>query len=371
MPSSHPDLDVRISRLLASLLVLSPPTLAPHQISPNLAARLRLLSLPSLPPAASDLPPYSSSAVPLHHPDFLVEEQLHPPPDDSDDARLALAHWLCTDLYPSSNPLSNPHRVATALFRLRNHLASSPRLTPSHDGDLNQRVVKRTRYADPEANHVRVRLDLIAPADDVEALTLLLVLPLATESPHDTEAEKTCVQFENILPTESMPEAGWPRTEPPLLTLPLRSQLHLSLADAPRDSGADPEAPQDAAAEYINDADDFWAGFSDDEDEARGRSAAARAEDHAEGGDAEDAYWASYGDDSADAAAEQQREQIKALKEENRGLRAQLQEVVGGVERIRDEAVGRMRDAPEQYEAVAAIETVVEQMRALLESVRR
>ncbi|EPQ28486.1 uncharacterized protein PFL1_03789 [Pseudozyma flocculosa PF-1] len=327
-------MESEITHILASLFLAQPPALPANRIAPNLATRLRLLSLPDAPPRAND--PASSLAGTHPHPHplgFLPEAHSGAADDGGDDgpnsdaARTRLIRWLVTDLYPSDHPVPTLDRVSDLFWSLRARLISAPK--PAHIAHLHSDIVQRTLYAPGDARSFRIRLDLSPGHADPEQLTVLLVADCGNPT-------GITVSYENMLPTSSIPIVGdvWSAVVPPMHTP--GPQAVSSLAAAPASSSATPnDQDEQDPAEYIGDADDFWAGYSDDE----GSIAAPSAPDTrpAPGaGVPTDRHAFGLTVDHRNGVSD--REELVALRDENVQLKKQLRTALDDIRRIRDEA---------------------------------
>ncbi|TKY88860.1 hypothetical protein EX895_002101 [Sporisorium graminicola] len=223
----------QLRSLLTSLLLLTPPQLTPTQISPDLHMRQRMLSLPPQPPHAYDLPEtdsFSTSSLSAA----------------SDDDRTASQHdfvsWLSRP--PVELAISTIDVEATAHGLFTRRLTA---LRVAEQGEMDPIDLCDYEVLCCDAWHDHRRLLVRFPTSEGGEDGLYMMV---------TVGEEGDMRLDNLFATER--------------TVVHEKGLHrCTIACTPSmtsNAAMEEEQDEDQGAEYINDADDFWAGFSDDED---------------------------------------------------------------------------------------------------------
>lgn len=227
---SHPHPAQPLRHLLTSLLLFSPTRLDRTQISPDLLMRHRMLSLPPNTPPAYDSPESDTFSTTSHL-------------SISDEERIASQHafveWLSRPPVELNLSAIDVAATANSFFarRLTAIRVAQRAVEDPIDVDSYEVMCCDTWHGD------RRMLVKFPPHMDGEDLYMMVVV--------GDEGE---MQLDNLFATQQVvvQEGGLHRwTE---------------ACTARRETG-DREEGADQGAEYINDADDFWAGFSHDDDD--------------------------------------------------------------------------------------------------------
>ena len=234
--------------LLTSLLLLTPPELTPSQLSDDLVMRHRMLSLPSSTPRAYDLAECSTFSG-----EAATDYSL------SDDERLASQHAFISYLSrpPIELSLTETDIGATARsFFLRRmevmQIAQQGEVDPIDPGAYELLCC--------DAWHASGRV-LVRFPRNVGERELLQMLVTCSDG---------TMKLDNLFAVATDAED-------------VGAELHMWTERCVHGTRYE-EEKDDQGAEYINDADDFWAGFSDEEQP--NEATAAVAAQQARGGDA-------------------------------------------------------------------------------------
>ncbi|PWY98140.1 hypothetical protein BCV70DRAFT_202311 [Testicularia cyperi] len=266
-----------IKGILTSLFVVQPPTLLPEQLSDNLRMRHRLLGLSNTPPKAFDLQTHGEPQLDLAHgtndADTLLSD------DDKERSRHDFVSWLVTNLGDSSQAQQIIDDATRSFFRMRQ---SVRRLAVGND--IERYLVWEMLCSDPWHQDGKRMVLLRLPADQDHALMLTL-----------RRAPDGSVRFENIGHENPM---FWLESGAETL---MQRDLHSwkTSCDLHQDRSEEEQDEHDQGAEYISNANDFWSGFSDDEEMHMSPSTTKRAKLNGPG-DEEDDYWNSYGQVAVD-----------------------------------------------------------------------
>ncbi|SYW73731.1 uncharacterized protein UBRO2_00006 [Ustilago bromivora] len=254
-----------LRQLLFSLLISTPPTLTPAQLSPDLRMRHQMLSLPSIPPLAYDLVERSVLSGGFPSPAYLSATH---------DERIASQHAFTSylsrppvELVPNASSV-DVNRTSVAFFFERMtamQVALCGEEDPVKVEDFGIWCKEDWHGTGEGAGRVVVRFPNKRCGGSLGWLCLMLVLD------GDEGKDGVRVKLDNLFRVEEWDEA--------------RKGLHEWTEGCMRARGkgmgkgkqraisTDPEQEQEGeegeegGAEYIIDANDFWAGFWD-EDEA-------------------------------------------------------------------------------------------------------
>ncbi|CBQ68957.1 conserved hypothetical protein [Sporisorium reilianum SRZ2] len=217
--------------LLTSLLLLTPPSLLPTQISPDLHMRQRMLSLPPHPPHAYDLAESDAFSTTFTHQSISDA--------DRTASQHALVSWLSR--LPVELGISAVDVDATARSLFARRLTA---MRTAQEGEMDPIDVRGGMWC-CEAWHAGRRVLVRFPEGEAERLYMVVIVGEAGE-----------MRLDNLFATQR--------------DVVLEKGMHRWTADcAPANESAvarEQGEEEDQGAEYINDADDFWAGFSDDDD---------------------------------------------------------------------------------------------------------
>lgn len=219
--------------LLTSLLLLSPPTLSPTQLSSDLHMRQRMLGLSSTAPHAYD----SETSYDTSLSDMIASQH-------------AFACWLSRPPIELDIDTTNIASVASALFSLRE---KTMQVACCSDTDPIDECEYQVWCCDAWHMQRKARRLVVCPEAETR-LCMMLVLGQDDEW-----------KLDNLFVLSKSEQAR------------VMAGLHPCMPSCTRvhQMQTRPDA-EEGGAEYINDADDFWAGVSDDEqDHARVTSMAS------------------------------------------------------------------------------------------------
>lgn len=220
--------------LLASLLLHTPPTLDPPQLSPDLLMRHRMLGLPSTAPLAYDLDasPFSSH-------------------DDAVESQHAFVSWLSRPPVELSMAAAATDVSVTArcLFSAREKVMAVAALGEEDPIDMQRYEVWCCDAWHQDRQRRRlVRFPEVDEGMQASARLWMMVV-----------VDPDGFKLDNLFTMDG-------NKDEEVVRRLHRCTQRCDTGQMLRRSGqAQEEIEQEGGAEYINDADDFWAGFSDEE----------------------------------------------------------------------------------------------------------
>ncbi|SNX87106.1 uncharacterized protein MEPE_05816 [Melanopsichium pennsylvanicum] len=251
--------------ILTSLLILTPPELHPDQLSSDLQMRHRILSLPSTAPYAPDLVENIIFSSSYSHPSVDCVSY-------SDEERSNLQHdfvsWLSRPPIELDIHETDIHATARSLFLKRMTV-----MRIAQQGDQNPIDLRDYELLCCENWHRHRRVCVRFPENASQSSRLHLMMVDENKGQEQEQGERGGGwKVDNLFSLHRTDMED--RVEGMHVWTESCEHAYVRLGTRTKEEQrGDEQGPGEAGAEYIADADDFWAGFSDEDDEQEKESA--------------------------------------------------------------------------------------------------